>query len=92
MSHKTIKKVLKDFGLTENAIEVYLLLAKHGTLRGGEIAKQTKIDRSLVYRILKRLKGKGLVDPTLESRRSLGEGNMKKQRPFAVTATNGCSR
>ena len=67
MSHKTIKKVLKDFGLTENAIEVYLLLAKHGTLRGGEIAKQTKIDRSLVYRILKRLKGKGLVDPTLES-------------------------
>ena len=67
MSQKTIKKVLKDFGLTENAIEVYLFLAKHGVLRGGEIAKQTKIDRSLVYRILKRLKVKGLVEPTLES-------------------------
>jgi sugar-specific transcriptional regulator TrmB/pimeloyl-ACP methyl ester carboxylesterase len=67
VSQKTIKRVLKDFGLTENAIEVYLFLAKHGTLRGGEIAKQTKIDRSLVYRILKRLKGKGLVEPTLEA-------------------------
>ena len=67
MSQKTIKNVLKDFGLTENAIEVYLFLAKRGTLRGGEIAKQTKIDRSLVYRILKRLKRKGLVEPTLES-------------------------
>jgi sugar-specific transcriptional regulator TrmB/pimeloyl-ACP methyl ester carboxylesterase len=67
VSQKTIKRVLKDFGLTENAIEVYLLLAKHGALRGGEIAKQTKIDRSLVYRILKRLKGKGFVESTLES-------------------------
>jgi len=67
VSQKTIKNVLKDFGLTENAIEIYLFLAKHGPLRGGEIAKQTKIDRSLVYRILKRLKGKGLVEPTLES-------------------------
>jgi sugar-specific transcriptional regulator TrmB/pimeloyl-ACP methyl ester carboxylesterase len=67
VSQKTIKKVLKDFGLTDNAIEVYLFLAKLGPLRGGEIAKQTKIDRSLVYRILKRLKGKGLVEPTLES-------------------------
>jgi sugar-specific transcriptional regulator TrmB/pimeloyl-ACP methyl ester carboxylesterase len=67
VSQKTIKNVLKDFGLTENAIEVYLFLAKRGPLRGGEIAKQTKIDRSLVYRILKRLKGKGLVEPTLES-------------------------
>jgi non-heme chloroperoxidase len=67
VSQKTIKNVLKDFGLTENAIEVYLFLAKRGTLRGGEIAKQTKIDRSLVYRILKRLKRKGLVEPTLES-------------------------
>ena len=67
MSQKTIKKVLKDYGLTDNAVEIYLFLAKYGTLRGGEIAKQTKIDRSLVYRILKRLKRKGLVEPTLEA-------------------------
>jgi sugar-specific transcriptional regulator TrmB len=67
LNQKTIKNVLKDFGLTEHAADVYLFLAKHGAFKGGEIAKRTKIDRSLVYRILKRLKKKGLVEPTLES-------------------------
>ena len=66
MSQRKAKTVLKDFGLTSKEADVYLFLAKHKILTGGEIAKQTKIARSLVYRILKSLQAKGLVEPTLE--------------------------
>jgi len=67
VSQKTAKNVLRDFGLTNKEAEVYIFLAKYEILTGGEIAKQTKIARSLVYRILKSLQTKGLVEPTLES-------------------------
>ena len=56
-----------DFGLTKKEAEVYLFLAKYEVLKGGEISKHTKIARSLVYRILKSLQTKGLVETTLES-------------------------
>lgn len=67
MSQKNTKKILKEFGLTNKETDVYLFLAKQEILSGGEIAKQTKIDRSVVYRILKSLQTKGLVEATLES-------------------------
>jgi sugar-specific transcriptional regulator TrmB/pimeloyl-ACP methyl ester carboxylesterase len=67
VSEKTAKNVLRDFGLTSKEAEVYIFLAKYEVLTGGEIAKQTKIARSLVYRILKSLQSKGLVEATLES-------------------------
>jgi len=61
LSNKTAKELLTDFGLTNKEAEVYLFLAKYETLRGGEIAKQKKIARSLVYRILKSLQNKGYL-------------------------------
>jgi len=67
VSQKNVKRVLTDFGLSDKEAEVYIFLAKHGVLKGGQIAKQTKIDRSVVYRILKRLESKGFVESTLES-------------------------
>jgi pimeloyl-ACP methyl ester carboxylesterase/DNA-binding transcriptional regulator GbsR (MarR family) len=67
VSQKKAKNVLKDFGLTNKEAEVYIFLARHEVLTGGAIAKQTKIARSLVYRILKSLQAKGLVEPTFES-------------------------
>jgi sugar-specific transcriptional regulator TrmB/pimeloyl-ACP methyl ester carboxylesterase len=67
VSQKKAKTVLKEFGLTNKEADVYMFLARHEVLTGGEIAKQTRIARSLVYRILKSLQAKGLVEPTLES-------------------------
>ena len=67
MSKRIIKKALKDFGLTEKEAEIYIFLAKHGVLTGGEISKQTKMHRPIVYRILKSLQKKGVVESTLES-------------------------
>ena len=67
VSRKNAKNILKEFGLTNKEADVYLFLAKQEILSGGKIAKQTKIDRSVVYRILKSLQDKGLVEATLES-------------------------
>ncbi|MGD9131800.1 MAG: alpha/beta fold hydrolase [Candidatus Bathyarchaeota archaeon] len=64
---ETIKAALSEFGLTPKEAEIYIFLAKHGLLTGGEISKQTKTHRGLVYRILKSLQKKGVVEPTLES-------------------------
>ena len=66
MDKEPIKKVLKSFGLTEKETEVYIFLAKQGVLRGRKIAKQMKKDKGQVYRILKSLQKKGLVESTLE--------------------------
>lgn len=67
MSRKTIKNALKNFGLTEKEAEIYIILAKHGVLTGGEISKQTAMRRPHVYRILKNLQKKGVVESTLEA-------------------------
>jgi len=64
---ENIKRVLKDFGLTETEAAVYLFLAKHGVLKGTEIARQIKKDKAQVYHILKSLQAKGLVESTLEA-------------------------
>ncbi len=66
MSEETIKKVLKNFGLTGKEADVYIFLARQGVLKGGEIAKRIKMQKALVYRILKSLQIKGLVESTLE--------------------------
>ncbi len=67
LSLKAIKAALSDFGLTEKEADIYIYLAKHGLLTGGEISKQTKTHRALVYRILKILQKKGVIEATLES-------------------------
>jgi sugar-specific transcriptional regulator TrmB/pimeloyl-ACP methyl ester carboxylesterase/DNA polymerase III delta prime subunit len=67
VSRKKIKEALKDFGLTEKEAEIYIFLAKHGVLTGGEISKQAKTHRPIVYRTLKSLQKKGVVESTLES-------------------------
>ncbi len=63
----SIKKVLRDFGLTEKEAEIYILLAKSGVLRGGEIVARSRKHRAQVYRILKILQTRGLVETTLEA-------------------------
>ncbi len=62
-----MRKAFRDFGVTEKETAIYIFLAKHGTLRGGEISKRTKTHKALVYRILDNLQDKGLVTKTLEA-------------------------
>ena len=67
MSEKTIKGVLENIGLTGKEAEVYIHLAKRGALKGVEIAKQLRKHKAQIYRILRRLQTKGLVESTLEA-------------------------
>lgn len=66
MSEDTARKILKDIGLTEKEIEIYIFLTRHGALKGLDIAKRIKKHKAQVYNILKNLQTKGLVEPTLE--------------------------
>jgi sugar-specific transcriptional regulator TrmB len=66
MSKDRMAIALKNFGLTNKEVEVYILLAKKGPLKGTELAKQMKRNKGQIYRILKNLQKKGFVESTLE--------------------------
>jgi sugar-specific transcriptional regulator TrmB len=66
LGEETIKTILTNFGLTEKEGDIYIFLAKWGTMNRGEIAKSLKKDKAQVSRILKRLQSKGVVEATLE--------------------------
>jgi DNA-binding PadR family transcriptional regulator len=66
LSQESVKNALRNFGLTEKEAEVYIFLAKRGALKSGQISKQLKKNKGQVYRILSRLKEKGVVEATLE--------------------------
>ncbi len=67
MGEETIKKVLRNLELTEKESEVYIFLSKHGILKCIEIAKGMKRHKAQIYRILKILQDKGLLESTLEA-------------------------
>ncbi|MEM3641331.1 MAG: helix-turn-helix domain-containing protein, partial [Candidatus Bathyarchaeia archaeon] len=64
--NKLIEDVLKTFGVTEKEAEIYIFLTKHGALKCGEIARHLKKDKAQVFRIVKSLQAKGLVESTFE--------------------------
>lgn len=66
MGEETIKKVLKNSGLTEKEAEIYIFLARKDTLTGTEVAKSLKKDNAQVFRLLKKLQAKGFLESTLE--------------------------
>ncbi|MGA2681016.1 MAG: helix-turn-helix domain-containing protein [Candidatus Bathyarchaeia archaeon] len=66
MSEKTIFSVLRDIKLTENESKVYVFLAKNGAQRAYGISRNLSIHKAQVYRVLKNLESRGIVDLTLE--------------------------
>jgi len=67
LGEETLKKILKNLELTDKEAEVYIFLSKHGILKCGEIAKGMKRHKAQIYRILKILQTKGLLESTLEA-------------------------
>ena len=61
-----IERVLSELGLSENEAKVYLYLAKNGPQKASEISKNLKIHKVEVYRFLKYLENKALVESALE--------------------------
>lgn len=52
---------LEKLGFSQNEAKVYTTLLKHGILNGYEIAKQSGVPRAMVYEVLNRMVGRGIL-------------------------------
>jgi len=58
-------KILQNYGMNKEESQIYVHLLVQGPKGAGAIAKRLGINRVKVYRILKRLEGKGMVEAIL---------------------------
>jgi sugar-specific transcriptional regulator TrmB len=61
------KQVLKDLGLNENEVKVYLELLKLGSSKVNEISKRLNLPRTTVYTVLNSLIQKGFASYAIKS-------------------------
>lgn len=66
MTKGKLKAILLNFGLSEKEAQLYIFLGKHSPLGIGTISKQLRMHKGQVYRLLKNLQKKGLVEASLE--------------------------
>jgi sugar-specific transcriptional regulator TrmB len=66
LGEETLKTVLKEFGLTDTEVQVYLCVSKQAPINGTDTAHLIKKDKAQVFRILKNLQAKGFIEATLE--------------------------
>jgi sugar-specific transcriptional regulator TrmB len=64
-----IEETLKEIGLAEEEIKVYLILLKFGSSLASKVSEETKINRSHVYQLLERLIAKGFVSYVIKENR-----------------------
>lgn len=62
-----VENILKEIGLTNGEIKVYLALFNLGSSSTGNITKLSKVSGSKVYEVLERLIEKGLVSFTMKN-------------------------
>ena len=67
MSEKIIIETLHGIGLTEKDAQTYIHIAKKGPIPAREITKSLKITKAQVYRSLKSLQSKGIIEATIET-------------------------
>jgi len=56
---------LKELGLSDNEIKIYLALLEHGILNPTQLAEKTGLHRSYIYDTLDRLLEKGIINTIL---------------------------
>jgi len=66
---RKISGFLKELSLDEENINIYITLAKKGILTALELARETGINRTRVYRILESLREQGLVEEIIDEYR-----------------------
>jgi sugar-specific transcriptional regulator TrmB len=97
------KTVLRDLGLTNNEVEVYLTLLKQGAVTANTVAERSGLHRQAVYDALDRLMEKGFVSFVITNSKKhfqaihptrivdfiqRKEENFKKILPDLLTITN----
>ncbi len=79
METKEIEETLKEVGLADEEIKVYLAMLKIGSNLASKISEETRINRSHVYQLLERLIAKGFVSYVIkENRKYFSAVNPKK--------------
>lgn len=66
MGEESLKSVLKDFGLTETEVQVYLCISRHAPISGTDTAQLLRKDKAQIFRTIKNLQTKGFIEATLE--------------------------
>ncbi|HLN89599.1 MAG TPA: helix-turn-helix domain-containing protein [Candidatus Binatia bacterium] len=86
MRQEKLLKALVSFGLTEVDAKIYLLLAIEGTQKGRNLAKVLKLRKQQLYRSLKRLQKKGVINATLEHPARFSAVSLEKILDFLIEA------
>jgi sugar-specific transcriptional regulator TrmB len=66
MSEESVRQLLKNIGLPEKEIDVYLFLSRQGHLKCEEIASNMKKSRPQIYKILRNLESRSMLETTLQ--------------------------
>lgn len=61
-----MKEQLKEFGLTDNEVRIYLILLEHGPMNPYEIADKTGFHRGYIYDAMERMQEKGVISSILK--------------------------
>src|SRR3989344_7720715 len=72
-------KILKEAGLSEGEIKVYLALLQVGPSTSGPIVETSKVSRSIVYHILEKLIEKGLASYIVKEKTKYFQANNPSQ-------------
>jgi sugar-specific transcriptional regulator TrmB len=64
------KQILREIGLSEGEIKVYLALLKIGEAKKTELAKESGVSSSKIYEICSRLQKKGIVGTILKEKKT----------------------
>lgn len=71
----SLKSLLKSFNVSSDETHVYLLLTKEGDVSALQISRKLRLGRTKVYRLLDKLKEKGLVTQKMGDTGSLFEAS-----------------
>ena len=66
MNHEELLRIMVDLGIKKLDAEIYLLLATNGSKKGRVISNELKINKTQLYRSLKKLQSKGMVNASPE--------------------------
>ena len=66
MNHEQLLRILVDLGIKRLDAEIYLYLATTGPKKGQTVSNELKISKTQVYRSLKELQSKGMVNSSSE--------------------------
>lgn len=71
-------KKLENLGLNKSESQIYITLLRIGSSKAGKLAKETKLNRTTVYKALENLMQKGLVSFSLKENRKYFEASDPK--------------